>query len=138
MGADGGDVGRGAMSPGVVTAYKVTAWVFVGSVLAQAFLAGRGWFVDFDLIEVHGYVGNATIVVAVAQIVLAYLATEASDRRWTLMGLSGGIVPLTFAQIGLGYVGRDEAEAAAWHVVNGVAIFGLGVAHGMLVLGVRR
>ena len=29
------------------------------------------------------------------------------------------------AQVGLGYVGRETSQAAAWHVPTGVAIFGL-------------
>jgi hypothetical protein len=32
---------------------------------------------------------------------------------------------LAFAQVGLGFVGRETSEAAAWHIPVGVAIFGL-------------
>jgi len=132
------------VSPKVVAGYRVTAGAFVASVLVQAFLAGRGLFVDFDLIEVHGYVGNAVLVLAVAQVILAFAATGGSAGRRVLVGLSGALVVLTIAQTGLGYVGRDEAEAAAWHVVNGVLIFGVATGHlalalvGGWMLGSRR
>ena len=32
---------------------------------------------------------------------------------------------LTFAQVGLGYVGREQLEAAAWHIPNGVLLMAL-------------
>jgi hypothetical protein len=32
---------------------------------------------------------------------------------------------LSFAQIGLGYIGRDTAEAAAWHIPNGVLLMAI-------------
>jgi hypothetical protein len=35
------------------------------------------------------------------------------------------LLALTFAQVGLGYVGRETAAAAAWHIPNGVAIVAL-------------
>ena len=35
------------------------------------------------------------------------------------------LVALAFAQIGLGYVGRETTAAAAWHIPMGVTIFGL-------------
>jgi len=35
------------------------------------------------------------------------------------------LMALSFAQVGLGYVGRETTAAAAWHVPVGVTIFGL-------------
>ena len=43
------------------------------------------------------------------------------------IGVAAAIVVLMTLQIGLGYSGRDSADAAAWHIPNGVAIFGLAV-----------
>ncbi len=42
MSAGRGGSGAGEVNPGIVTGYVVTAWLFVLSVLVQAFLAGRG------------------------------------------------------------------------------------------------
>jgi len=36
-------------------------------------------------------------------------------------------VLLVSIQIGMGYAGRTSLGAAAWHIPNGVAIFGLAV-----------
>jgi hypothetical protein len=86
-------------------------------------LAGRGWFLDGDVIKIHGYVGNATFLLAVALATLGLAATR-SIRVVLPLAL---LVILTTVQIGLGYAGRDSATAAAWHVPNGVLIFGLSV-----------
>ena len=42
-----------------------------------------------------------------------------------LLAVTGMTALLMFVQTGLGYLGRDELEAAAWHVPLGVLIFGL-------------
>ena len=97
-------------------------------VMVQALLAGRGWFVDVGLIEVHGWVGNATFLAAIALLAVAF----ATWRRGTLgrgtVILSGVLLILVVAQLGLGYSGRESAAAASWHVPNGVLIFGLSAA----------
>jgi hypothetical protein len=97
-------------------------------VLAQAVLAGRGWFVDIDLIEVHGWVGNATFLAAITQVALAYVGWSRGAVGRLELGLSALLVVLLVAQLGLGYSGRESAGAAAWHVPNGVLIFGLSAA----------
>ena len=102
-------------------------WVAVTTailVMVQALLAGRGWFVDVGLIEVHGWVGNATFLVAVTQWGVAFLAWRRRVVGRTELVLSGLLVLLIVAQLGLGYAGRESAGAAAWHVPNGVLIFG--------------
>lgn len=138
MVAGRGDAGQGAVNPGVVTGYVVTAWLFVASVLVQAFLAGRGLYDDHDLFDVHEIVANLVFLLALAQLVLAFLATKASAGRRMLIGLSTVILVLVVAQIAMGYQISDEPEAGAWHILNGVTIFGLATAHGVLAMGVRR
>ena len=105
-------------------------------VLVQAVLAGRGWFVDVGLIEVHGWVGNATFLAVVGQVVLAC----AARNRWAAgraeLGLSALLLVLVVAQIGLGYGGRESSAAASWHVPNGVLIFGVTAA--ILALALPR
>jgi len=107
----------------VLIAYQGTSLLLITAVLIQAVLAGRGWFLDGDVIKIHGYVGNATFLLAVALATLGLAATR-SIRVVLPLAL---LVILTTVQIGLGYAGRDSATAAAWHVPNGVLIFGLSV-----------
>ena len=91
-------------------------------VLAQAVLAGRALFGPWS-ITVHGVVGNITFVVALAGLVVA-IAARAGRPVVVVAALAAIVVA---AQIGLGYAGRDSAEAAAWHIPNGVLAFGLAV-----------
>lgn len=97
--------------------------VIAALLLLQAVLAGRSevLFGSWD-IEVHGMVGNGLFVLVVANLAIAVLrrATTAELTVAAALGM------LTFAQVGLGYVGREQLEAAAWHVPNGVLLMGLG------------
>ena len=101
-------------------------------VLVQALLAGRALFGGWS-IAVHGVVGNSTFAVAVVAVVLA-LRRRAGGA---VVVVAAALVAALTVQIGLGYAGRNSAEAAAWHVPNGVAAFGLAVWQVML-LGSRR
>ena len=123
--------------PGLVTPYKALAALTAALVLIQALLAGRGWFLDADLIRVHGYVGNAVFLAVVAQAGLAVALGPRGALRSQLLLVAGAIAVLAVAQIGLGYAGRDSAEAAAWHVPNGVLIFGLTAYHLALLSRLR-
>jgi hypothetical protein len=137
VGRDGPRAGE--VSPGVVTGYVVVAWLFVASVLVQAFLAGRGIYPgDRDLIDTHGIVANLVFLLAVAQLVLAFLASKESRQRGLLLGLSGLLIVLTVAQIGMGYGIEDNLDLGGWHILNGVLIMGLGTAHAVLATGNRR
>lgn len=86
----------------------------------MALMAGRALFGTWD-ITIHGWVGNGIFVLVVANLALA-LYTRAGLRD---LGLAVALFALTFAQIGLGYVGRDTLEAAAWHVPNGVLLMAI-------------
>jgi hypothetical protein len=123
-----------AARPEWLSAYKAVTALFAALVLIQAFLAGRGWFKDLDLIDVHGVVGNVVFLVAVGQVALAFLTVG----RGAPLLLGGALVVLVVAQIGLGYAGRDSAEAAAWHVPNGVLIAGLAAAQVVGAFQLRR
>ena len=91
-------------------------------VLVQAALAGRALFGGWS-IAVHGVVGNTTFALAVLAVVLAL-----RRRAGTVtVAVAAALVLALTVQIGLGYAGRSSAEAAAWHVPNGVLAFGLAV-----------
>jgi heme A synthase len=122
--------------------YQIAAGLLTVLVLVQAVLAGRGWFkFDLDLIDIHGMIGNLTFLVAVAMVAIARFAMTESNERKTLVIMSGILVLLVVAQIGLGYSATSSdnpsAEAASLHIPNGVLIFGLAGAIDARVFGRR-
>lgn len=90
-------------------------------ITAQAVLAGRYLSLGDDLIVTHGYLGNAVFVLTIVNLIFALR----SKPTGVDFGLAVALVVGTFAQIGLGYVGRDSIDAAAWHIPNGVLLMGL-------------
>lgn len=108
----------------LVNASRAAAHVLPVLVLVQAFIAGRSdrLFGSWS-IAAHEALGNVVFLVAVLGLVLAVLAGQ--GRACIVLAVA--LLVLVAAQIGLGYAGRSSAEAAAWHIPNGVAIFGLAV-----------
>lgn len=90
-------------------------------ILVMAALAGRHLTLGEQVIELHGYIGNAVFVFTIVNVVLVV----AGDRPGRDFALAVALAVLTFAQVGLGYVGRETAEAAAWHIPNGVLLMAL-------------
>lgn len=115
--------------------YRVLALVSVVLVLVLAVIAGRSSAVGFGGwdIELHGYVGNAVFAIAVVMVVLSFM----TQTRGVVVGHAVAFAALTFVQIGLGYVGRETAEAAAWHIPNGVLLMGIATAHVSLLRPAR-
>jgi len=121
--------------------FQIAAGLFTALVLVQAVLGGRGWFIDFDLIDIHGMIGNLVFLNAVAMVAIARFAMPESNERKTLVMMSGILVLLVVAQIGLGYSATSDSpsgEAAALHIPNGVLIFGLAAAVDSRVFGRRN
>lgn len=87
-------------------------------------MAGRSerLFGNWSIVA-HGIVGNVTFLLALAG--LAFAALGRLGRLPVIV--AGALVVLLVVQIGLGYGGRESLGAAAWHIPNGVAIFGLAV-----------
>lgn len=102
-------------------AQRTLAAVMAVIILVMAAIAGRSLFGPWD-IEVHGWIGNGLFVLAVANLALA-IYRRPSTAELSVAALIG---MLTFAQVGLGYVGREQLEAAAWHIPNGVLLMALG------------
>jgi hypothetical protein len=109
-----------AARPGLAKAHVALAYAMPVLVLVQAALAGRHLF-EGSSISVHGVLGELTFALTVVGVVLAVV------RRCdgVVFAVAIALMALAFAQVGLGFVGRDTAAAAAWHIPTGVAIFGL-------------
>jgi hypothetical protein len=112
-------------------ANRATAMALAVLTLVQAVSAARSnrLFGSWS-ITVHGAIGNAVFVIALAGLGLALLRRGGRAAVMT----AGGLAFLVTAQIGLGYLGRTSLEAAAWHVPTGVAIFGVTIYNLMLAL----
>lgn len=138
MTADHPGTGAAVARPELLPVLKGTAGLFAGLMLVQAILGGRGWFVDRDLIAIHGGVGGAVVLVAALQAVLALLVGAPAGVRRQLAPLTSAILLLVAVQYGLGFASRDSATAGAWHVPNGVLIFGLATATTALIVRLGR
>lgn len=101
-------------------AHRVVVSTLPAIVLVQAAIAGQHLFEGAG-ITLHGILGNVTFALAVVGAVLAVVRRSDGPAFFVAVAL----LALTFAQVGLGYVGRETSQAAAWHVPTGVAIFGL-------------
>lgn len=100
--------------------HRVVVSTLPAIVLVQAALAGQHLF-GGAAITIHGILGNLTFALAVVGVVLAVVRRSDGFAFFVAVML----LALAFAQVGLGYVGREISQAAAWHIPTGVAIFGL-------------
>lgn len=102
------------------TAHRTVVVVLPVVILAQAVIAGQHLF-EGASITIHGILGNVSFAITVLGLVLTVM------RRGDGVAFSVAValMALSFAQVGLGYVGRETTMAAAWHVPVGVTIFGL-------------
>jgi len=119
--------------PQWVAAYRWLTIVTAAFVIVQAVLASQWLFKgETDLLDVHEMVANIFFLLVVAQAILTVLIKFPGRWGRQLVLMNGLLVLLTLVQIGLGYSGRDSADAKAWHVPMGVLLFGLAVATAML------
>lgn len=108
-----------------VTMHRGLAVLVALLVLAQAALAGRFLFVDHDAVNIHQIIANILPLLVFADVALVLRSRTEWSKQTIFMTPSLAI--LVIAQIGLGYAGRDSANAAAIHVPLGVLIFGMAV-----------
>jgi hypothetical protein len=124
--------------PALIPPLRILAPLIALLVLVQAFLAGRGLFLsDVDAIDIHGWLGSAVFLLVVVQVALVLLAGLRGRARMGLLGMSLLLLVLVVAQLGLGYSGREGGQAAAWHIPNGVLIFGITVGNATLTYRLR-
>ena len=107
-------------------AAQTISWLLVACIAVQAALSGPAWFQRPSLFELHGWLGIATLLLAVALAVMAFVSRLPVWTRSTSLLLVVG----SFGQIGLGYAGHRGglAVASSVHVPLGVALLGMAVA----------
>jgi len=113
---------------GQMTALRWVSVVLSALVVITALVIGEGFFGGrARLIEDHGYLGNVIFIFAVVQIVLAFMQYQKGIVNRNRLILSGLLILLIFAQIGLGYSGSRSgaANALVWHLPVGVLIMGV-------------
>ena len=102
------------------------AGITAAIVLIQAALIGQALYIgDASRFTLHGWLGNASFVGAIALVGLTFGATRRGELPRIALGLSVPIAVLMVAQIGLGYAGRGGGWPAALHIPNGVLVAAL-------------
>ena len=86
---------------------SILAYALPVLVLVQAAIAGQHLF-EGASISIHGMLGEGTFALTVAGVVLAWVRKCDTVVFFTAVAL----MALSFAQVGLGFVGRDTTAAA--------------------------
>jgi hypothetical protein len=109
--------------PQLVPWFKYVSALTALLVLFQAFMAGRFLFEGSDLVDEHGFVANIVFLSALVQSGLLLGIGLPGPLKSRFVILNGLLVVAIVVQIALGY--SDSGSATAWHVPNGVLIFGV-------------
>ena len=125
--------GRNDRAGMLLAAASTLAGILVLLILVQATLAGQFLFNGSE-IDVHGYIGNGSFFLG---LVAAALVVFGRGSVWLTVAAVALFAAL-FAQIGLGYAGRESAAAASMHIPVGVTSLGLAVAVFILGIGERH
>lgn len=94
-------------------------------VLLQAIFAGQWLGGHQKYIDYHEMVANLLVILVIVQLVLTFVIGIPGDLGRRLLVMNALLVVLTVIQVGLGYSGRTDLDARAWHLPLGVFIFGL-------------
>ena len=124
--------------PNLVPIYRWLVTLTSGLVLLQAIFAGRGLWLNRHFIDYHEILANGLFLIAIAQLGMTLAIGIPGTLGKRLMWLNAVLVLLILVQTGLGYSGRTELEARAWHIPLGVLIFGLTVAIAVMVPGIAQ
>ena len=106
--------------------HLVAAWLFVGGVVLQAFLAGQGITQlggtgNFEAHISFGYTAMGLLALAV---LVAGLVGRVPRRQ---VGLSVGLLVLYIVQTSLPYAKASTPVIAALHPANAMLLFALGI-----------
>ncbi|MGQ0744108.1 MAG: hypothetical protein ACT4OS_07210 [Acidimicrobiales bacterium] len=115
-----------AKPPGPIVAFRALVGVFSLLVLVQAALAGQFLNTQPSARDLHMLLAVAVFpLLSVALVVLGAMVL----RRYgpALLFLGTGLLILSVAQTGLGFIGRTPGLAASIHIPLGVALFGLAI-----------
>jgi hypothetical protein len=119
------------LDPGVAgsSTARLDLWMRIVSVAIavllpiQAFLGSDAFFgTNDDARNMHEMMGNVFFLLAVALLVLGFIAMRNGSLGTTGVALRVALVLLVVAQLGLGYSGRDEVDLKTWHIANGVLL----------------
>lgn len=102
-------------------------------VLLQAILAGQWLGGHQKYIDYHEIVANILFLLVIVQLVLTFVIGIPGELGKRLLVMNVLLVGLMVVQVGLGYGGRTNLDARAWHLPLGVFIFGLAVAIAAMV-----
>ncbi len=94
--------------------------VLLQAIFAGQWLGGRQHYIDY-----HEIVANLLVLLVIAQLILTVMIGIPGDLGKRLLVMNGLLVALMVIQVGLGYGGRTDLDARAWHLPLGVFIFGL-------------
>jgi hypothetical protein len=70
-------------------------------------------------------VANLLVILVIVQVIVTVMLGIPGDLGKRLLVMNGLLLVLTLIQVGLGYSGRTDLDARAWHLPLGVFIFGL-------------
>ena len=119
--------------PNLVPIFRWLTVLTAGLVLIQALFAGRGLWLNRTFIDYHEILANVLFIVVVAQLGLTLAIGIPGSLGKRILWSNAALVLLMLVQTGLGYSGRTELEARAWHIPLGVLIFGLAVMVAVIV-----
>jgi ABC-type glucose/galactose transport system permease subunit len=121
--------GPATASPQLLLWLKIVAVVIAIGVPLQAFLGSESFFKnDSDYRTAHEMLGNIFFLLAVAQVVLGFMALRSGLIPMRGVVTRAILLLLVVAQLGLGYAGRDNLDPRIWHIPNGVLLMGFAAA----------
>ena len=107
----------------LVRAFRWLSLILAALVVIQAALAGRYFFFGkVAFLDAHRTVGIVCFIVAIGLCWVAMTGRRAGVLDQIDFALTGVLFLLIFAQLGLGFSGKDSQTAASLHWPNGVLI----------------
>jgi hypothetical protein len=104
--------------------YAAAAWLFVGAVVVQVFLAGLGLFAGAKNFDLHAFFGFTVVhLISLLLVILGALGRVGRRNMW----LGVLLFVLIGVQVSLPGLRTDLPLVAAIHPVNALLIFWLGL-----------